>query len=105
MSGFKQQTATVKIARPHNESRHQNTPADMYSSTFIFATKQLDDEFHRLDQAIAEAARSIPGLDGYQVVISQVMKIYGDSRLGALPVSRIADQAYMKADLREKPSP
>jgi heme-degrading monooxygenase HmoA len=109
----------------------------MYSSTFIFATKQFDDEFHRLDQAIAEAARSIPGylgeeawentstglvsniyyweslealqalvqhpkhleakaaqekwLDGYQVVISQVMKIYGDARLGALPVSRIGD--------------
>jgi heme-degrading monooxygenase HmoA len=137
VSGFKQQTAAVKIARPHNETHHQNTPADMYSSTFIFATKQFDDEFHRLDQAIAEAARSIPGylgeeawentstglvsniyyweslealqalvqhpkhleakaaqekwLDGYQVVISQVMKIYGDARLGALPVSRIGD--------------
>jgi heme-degrading monooxygenase HmoA len=108
----------------------------MYSATFIFAKKQFDDEFHRLDQAIAEAARNTPGylgeeawenttsglvsniyyweslealqaliqhpkhleakaaqanwLDGYQVVISQVIKTYGDSKLGALPTSRIS---------------
>lgn len=36
----------------------------MYSSTFIFATKQFDDEFHRLDQTIADAARTIPGYLG-----------------------------------------
>lgn len=36
----------------------------MYSSTFIFAKKQFDDDFHRLDQAIAQAARSIPGYAG-----------------------------------------
>ncbi len=99
----------------------------MYSSTFIFAKKQYDDEFHRLDQAIAEAAKAIPGylgeeswenaetglvsnvyywesmealqalmrdprhveakksqskwLDGYQVVIAQVLHSYGDARL------------------------
>lgn len=99
----------------------------MYSSTFIFAKKQFDDEFHRLDQAIAEAVKSIPGylgeetwenpgtglvsnvyywetlealqalmqhprhleakaaasrwLDGYQVVISQVLRSYGNARL------------------------
>ncbi len=33
----------------------------MYSSTFTFAKKQYDDEFYRLDAAIAEAARQIPG--------------------------------------------
>lgn len=100
----------------------------MYSSTFIFAKKQFDDEFHRLDQGIAEAAKNIPGylgeetwenagtgltsnvyywasleslqalmrhpmhlqakaaqskwLDGYQVVISQVLRTYGDAVLG-----------------------
>jgi heme-degrading monooxygenase HmoA len=100
----------------------------MYSSTFIFATKQFDDEFHRLDRAIAEMAKSIPGyigeetwenattglvsnvyywetleslqmlmqhpkhleakanqdkwLDGYQVVISQVLRTYGDAKIG-----------------------
>ncbi len=94
------------------------------SSTFIFAKKQYDDEFHRLDAIIAEAARSTPGylgeetwenaatglvqnvyywssmaalralmdhpahrqakaahgnwLAGYRVVISQVMRTYGD---------------------------
>ena len=36
----------------------------MYSSTFIFAKKEFDDEFHALDQAIARKARSIAGYLG-----------------------------------------
>jgi len=102
----------------------------VYSSTFIFATKQFDETFHRLDQEIAAAAKAIPGylgeeswenpanglvsnvyywdslealqqlvqhprhqeakaaqgnwLAGYQVVISQVLRSYGDSSLGHL---------------------
>ncbi|WP_353192187.1 antibiotic biosynthesis monooxygenase [Pandoraea pnomenusa] len=98
-----------------------------YSSTFIFAAKSFDDEFHRLDESISKAARSIPGyigeeawenaatgqvsnvyywasmdalnqlirhpahleakaaqskwLDGYQVVVSEVMRVYGDGKL------------------------
>ena len=106
---------------------------NMYSSTFIFATKQFDDAFHRLDQEIATIAKQIPGylgeetwenassglvsnvyywdslealqqlvqhpshlkakaaqanwLDGYQVVISQVLRTYGDTKLAPhLPV-------------------
>ncbi|MCG2592414.1 antibiotic biosynthesis monooxygenase [Ramlibacter sp. XY19] len=106
----------------------------MYSATFIFAKGQFDDEFHRIDQDIAEMARSSPGylgeeawenpatglvsnvyyweslealqsliehprhleakakqgrwLAGYQVVISQVLRVYGDSKLeGLLPVT------------------
>lgn len=101
---------------------------NMYSSTFVFATKQFDDEFHRLDQAIAEMAKTIPGyigeeswenvstglisnvyywdsleslqvlmqhpkhieakaaqskwLAGYQVIISQVLRTYGDAKIG-----------------------
>jgi heme-degrading monooxygenase HmoA len=101
----------------------------MYSSTFIFATRQFDDAFHRLDQEIAAMAKAIPGylgeetwenpgsglvsnvyywdslealqqlvqhprhleakraqdkwLAGYQVVISQVMRIYGDAKLAS----------------------
>jgi heme-degrading monooxygenase HmoA len=109
----------------------------MFSSTFIFAKRQFDDEFHRLDAAIAEAARSTPGylgeeswentstglisnvyyweslealqllvehpkhleaksnqeqwLAGYQIVISQVIRMYGDAKLGRLlPVTRAA---------------
>lgn len=109
----------------------------VFSSTFIFAKKQFDDEFHRLDQAIAEAARATPGylgeeawentatglvsnvyywdsldalqllmkhprhleakakqgqwLSGYQVVISQVIRMYGDTKLaGLLPVTATA---------------
>ena len=104
----------------------------MYSSTFIFATKQFDDEFHRLDRIIADAARTMPGylgeeswenastgltsnvyywdtldalqaliqhpvhlqakaaqanwLAGYRVVISEVLRTYGDKVLTQLPV-------------------
>jgi len=105
----------------------------VYSSTFIFATRQFDDEFHRLDQEIAAAAKAIPGylgeeswenpaaglvsnvyyweslealsqlvqhprhlaakaaqakwLAGYKVVISQVIRSYGDAGLTqVLPV-------------------
>jgi len=106
----------------------------MYSSTFIFAKKQFDDDFYRLDLAIAAAAKEIPGylgeeawenpsnglvsnvyywqtlealqalikhpshleakaaqenwLDGYQVIISEIIKSYGDSRLTQLPTVR-----------------
>lgn len=102
----------------------------MYSSTFIFATKQFDEAFHRLDQQIAAHAKTIPGylgeeswsnadtglvsnvyywetlealqqlmqhpshlaakaaqqqwLAGYQVVISQVLRCYGDAKLSGL---------------------
>ncbi|RKE39748.1 heme-degrading monooxygenase HmoA [Paraburkholderia sp. BL23I1N1] len=97
----------------------------MYTSTFIFATRQLDERFYRLDDAIASAAKAIPGylgeeawentstgltsnvyywasldalqalmqhpahleakaaqanwLDGYQVIISEVLRTYGDA--------------------------
>lgn len=36
----------------------------MYTSTFTFAKGQYDDEFHALDTAIAQVARSIPGYLG-----------------------------------------
>jgi len=109
----------------------------MYSSTFIFAKGQWDDEFHRLDEEIARAAKATPGylgeeswesaatglvsnvyywqslealqalmshpahlqaksqqakwLAGYQVVISQVLRTYGDSKLaGLLPTASAA---------------
>ncbi|HEX8610629.1 MAG TPA: antibiotic biosynthesis monooxygenase [Telluria sp.] len=100
----------------------------MYSSTFIFGTKHLDDEFHQLDKTIADAAKALPGylgeeawenratglfsnvyywdslealqalmqhpahlqakaaqarwLDGYHVVISEVIRTYGNEDLG-----------------------
>jgi heme-degrading monooxygenase HmoA len=109
----------------------------MYSSTFIFAKADWDEEFHQLDAEIAQAAKSTPGylgeetwentatglisnvyyweslealqalmhhpthlqaksrqaqwLAGYQVVISQVLRTYGDSRLkGLLPTAGAA---------------
>jgi heme-degrading monooxygenase HmoA len=103
-----------------------------WTATFTFAKRQFDDDFHRLDAQIAEAARAIPGylgeeawenpatglvanvyhweslealqqlmqhpvhrqakgrqaewLAGYQVVISQVLKVHGDGQLTALPL-------------------
>jgi len=36
----------------------------VYTSTFIFHSKQYDDEFHRLNNEIAERARQIPGFLG-----------------------------------------
>lgn len=105
----------------------------MYTATFIFAKRQFDDEFHRLDALIAEAAKATPGylgeeswensatglvsnvyyweslealqslmrhpahlqakaaqahwLAGYQVVIAQVLRTYGDAQLD-LPLTR-----------------
>ena len=102
----------------------------MFSSTFIFAKRQFDEDFHRLDEAIAQAARSTPGylgeeawenastglssnvyywdsldalqllmkhpkhleakarqdnrLAGYQVIISEVIRVYGDTKLNGL---------------------
>lgn len=99
----------------------------MYSATFIFETKQFDDEFHRLDALIATAAKASEGylgeeawedvktgrisnvyywsseqglrqlmahpshleakrrysewLTGYQVIISQVIRTYGDKTM------------------------
>jgi heme-degrading monooxygenase HmoA len=96
----------------------------MYSATFIFDKKQYDEEFHQLDQAIAECAKSSVGylgeeawensetgristvyywqtmaglhdvmnhpkhieakalqakwLNGYQIIIAQVIRAYGD---------------------------
>ncbi|MGY0197228.1 antibiotic biosynthesis monooxygenase family protein [Leptothrix sp. BB-4] len=104
-----------------------------WTATFTFAKRQFDDDFHRLDAQIAEAARAIPGylgeeawenpatglvanvyhweslealqqlmqhpvhrqakgrqaewLAGYQVVISQVLRVQGDGRLQGLPLT------------------
>ncbi len=102
----------------------------MYTSTFVFAKGQFDEEFHRLDQDIAARARSIPGylgedswentgtglvsnvyywesleslrqlvsdpkhleaksrqaewLNGYHVIIAEVLSTYGDARLSGV---------------------
>ncbi|HXA47752.1 MAG TPA: antibiotic biosynthesis monooxygenase [Burkholderiaceae bacterium] len=113
----------------------------MFTATFIFDTKQFDEDFHRLDAIIAAAARETVGylgeeawedpkngrisnvyyweseqglkqlmehpthreakkrysewLSGYQVVISQVLRSYGDRAFvhpSAPVASPIADQ-------------
>ncbi len=104
----------------------------MYASTFIFAKRQFDAAFHRLDEEIAARARAIPGylgeeswentaaglvsnvyywdslealrqlvrdpshlqakagqaqwLNGYRVIVAEVVRSYGDGGLdGLLP--------------------
>jgi heme-degrading monooxygenase HmoA len=36
----------------------------MYTSTFTFAKREFDEEFHALDELIAQIARSLPGYLG-----------------------------------------
>ena len=109
----------------------------MYTATFVFAKKFFDEEFHALDNKIAEVARALPGylgeeswenrttglvsnvyyweslealqrliqhpnhleakasqskwLAGYQVVIAEVVRVYGDSKLKhLLPITSAA---------------
>lgn len=112
----------------------------MYSSTFIFAKGQYDEEFFRLDEAIAEAAKQIPGylgeeawenqtsglisnvyyweslealralmehpkhieakraqgrwLAGYQVIVSEVIRTYGDGKISH-PVDAFNDANFL----------
>ena len=40
------------------------TATPKYSSTFVFETKDLTDEFHRINGEIALRARQIPGFLG-----------------------------------------
>lgn len=114
---------------PAERAEAQSNP--MYTSTFTFAKGQFDDEFHTLDNVIAQIAKSIPGylgeeswenpaaglvsnvyywktmdalqelvkhpahiaakqrqalwLNGYQVVIAQVVRSYGDGGISHPP--------------------
>ena len=47
----------------------------MFSSTFIFATRQFDDAFHRLDKTIAEVARPTPGYLGEESWGSSAIRV------------------------------
>src|SRR4051812_44193726 len=60
----------------------------VYSSTFIFAKRQFDAEFHRLDEIIARAARQTPGYLGEEAwenaATGVVSNVYYWSSLAAL---------------------
>jgi heme-degrading monooxygenase HmoA len=60
----------------------------VYASTFIFAKKQYDDEFHALDAAIAEVAKTTPGYLGEEnwenIANGQVSNVYYWDSLEAL---------------------
>lgn len=116
----------------------------MYTATFTFAKGQFDDEFHAVDNVIAQVARSIPGylgeeswenhatglisnvyywktmdalqelmkhpahiaakqrqalwLNGYQVVIAQVIRSYGD---GGIPHPLADGTQLVSAEFRQ----
>jgi heme-degrading monooxygenase HmoA len=66
-------------------------PADatpLYTATFVFAKKQFDDDFHRLDAQIAAVARAIPGYLGEETwdnaVSGLVSNVYYWDSLAAL---------------------
>jgi heme-degrading monooxygenase HmoA len=60
----------------------------VFSSTFIFAKKQYDDEFHALDAVIAEVAKNTPGYLGEESwensTTGQVSNVYYWDSLEAL---------------------
>jgi heme-degrading monooxygenase HmoA len=60
----------------------------LYTSTFTFAKGEYDEEFHRLDAAIAQAAKSIPGYLGEEAwenaATGQICNVYYWSSLEAL---------------------
>ena len=60
----------------------------VHSSTFIFAKRQFDDEFHRLDETIAAAAKNLPGYLGEEAwenpATGLVSNVYYGSSLEAL---------------------
>jgi heme-degrading monooxygenase HmoA len=74
--------------------------AVIYSSTFIFAKKQFDDEFHRLDQQIAAAAKNLPGYLGEEAwenpATGLVSNVYYWSSLDALQ-QLMAHPAHLQA--------
>ncbi len=60
----------------------------MYTATFIFAKRQFDDAFYRLDQTIAQVAQSIEGYLGEESwenpASGQVSNVYYWASLEAL---------------------
>ncbi|WP_308466524.1 antibiotic biosynthesis monooxygenase family protein [Rathayibacter soli] len=55
-----------------------STEHPTYTSTFIFATKPLDDDFHRLNDEIAERARIIPGFLGEEAWENSETGLYSE---------------------------
>lgn len=49
-----------------------------YTSTFIFQMGPLDDDFHRLNDEIAERARRIPGFLGEEEWVNETTGIYSE---------------------------
>ncbi|MFC6355299.1 antibiotic biosynthesis monooxygenase family protein [Luethyella okanaganae] len=78
----------------------------MYTSTFIFEAKPYDDEFHRLDNEIAERAHAIPGFLGEEEWFNQETGLYSEvyywetreamQQLIGLPVHREAKRQHDK---------
>jgi heme-degrading monooxygenase HmoA len=50
----------------------------MYTSTFIFDAKPFDEEFHRLNDEIAERARAIPGFLGEEDWVKETTGLHSE---------------------------
>lgn len=77
----------------------------MYTSTFTFAKRQFDDEFHALDASIARAARAIPGYLGEEAwenaATGLVSNVYYWETMEALQ-SLMTHPAHLRAKQREQ---
>ncbi len=62
--------------RPGSADRRGLGPK--YTSTFIFETGERDDEFHRLNDEIAERARKIPGFLGEEAWHNEELGLHSE---------------------------
>jgi heme-degrading monooxygenase HmoA len=81
-------------------ARATGSPSGVWSATFIFAKRQFDDDFHRLDQAIAAAAKALPGYLGEEAwenaATGLVSNVYYWSSLEALQ-QLMSNPAHLQA--------
>lgn len=76
----------------------------MYSSTFIFAKGEWDEEFYRLDEQIAAAARATPGYLGEESwqnpTTGLVSNVYYWESLGALQEPRAKSLGHASSEAK-----
>lgn len=77
----------------------------MYTSTFTFAKREFDDEFHALDQVIAGIARATPGYRGEEswesAASGQLSNVYYWETLEALQ-ALMKHPAHLEAKRRQR---
>lgn len=133
---FEEGARALEVLRALQRDAARRLTTPVYAATFTFAAGQYDEDFHRLDDEIAQAARALPGylgeeawqdparglvanvyywsslealqalidlpahgrakasqarwLAGYRVEVAQVLRAYGDGRIGGFPGAKPA---------------